>query len=172
MPRRERRSAGARVTSSPRKETRPEVARNSPERRLSSVDFPAPLGPMTACTRPRSNESETRSTAASAPKRRVSCSVRSSASAIRAPHRLEQAGHTAREEEDDGDHQHCHERAPVVGEPLAVVLEEGEQERAQRRTVERPLASEEHGDAEECRLPPAEERGGDEAIECRVEVAG
>src|SRR6266851_90051 len=171
MPICERRSGGARVTSAPRKRTRPEVARSSPERRLSSVDFPAPLGPMMAWTLPRSKRSETPSTAVSPPKRRVSASVSRSApaSAMLFP---QEPGQTAREEED-----HCHdhrtdERVPVRGYALAKVLQQAEQERAEHRPVESAFPSQKHGHQHEPRLPPAEERRVDEAVQRGVEIAG
>ena len=51
-PRRHRSAVGARVTSSPRKRTRPLVGACAPTRRLSKVVFPAPLGPTTPTASP------------------------------------------------------------------------------------------------------------------------
>src|SRR5260221_7513741 len=162
MPSREMRSGVARVSSWPRKRTLPEVARSSPAIRLRKVDLPAPLGPITACTSPSANESETPSTAASAPKRRESPSVCKSGSATRASQESRQA---ARQEEHHRDHECADQRVPVRGELLAVVLEEGEQQGAQHRAVERSLAAEQHRHEQEARLAPAEVGGVDESIE-------
>src|SRR2546422_6427833 len=105
----------------------PAVARSSPESTLRKVDFPAPLGPMTACTRPRSKASETPSTAASAPKRRVRSCVWRMVSAITA----QQPGHAPGEKEHHGNDHCADDGDPVIREPLAVMLQESEQECAE-----------------------------------------
>src|SRR5713226_8599879 len=168
MPRREMRSGVRRVTSSPLKRTWPELARSSPESRLRKVDLPAPLGPITACTSPRWNASETESTAASAPKRRDKSEVSSNVSATRAS---QKAGQAARQEEHDRDHEGADDRVPVRGDLLAVVLEEAEQESAQHRPVERASSSQQHRHQEQPRHSPAEVGGVDESVQRRVEVA-
>src|SRR5260370_21051658 len=161
MPRREIRSGVARVMSWPLKRTRPELARNSPESRLRKVDLPAPLGPITACTSPRSRAKEIESTAASAPKRRDNPEVSSNGSATRAS---QQAGEAARKEEHHRDHEGADDRVPVRGELLAIVLEEAEQERAQHRPVQRAFSAQQHRHQQEARLSPAELGGLDEAV--------
>src|SRR5260221_8417439 len=163
------RSGDTRVTSLPLTRTLRELARSSPESRLSSVDLPAPLGPMTAWISPRSNASETESTAASAPKRRDKADVSRSGSATRAS---QQAGEPARQEEHYRDHESADDRVPVRRHLLAVVLHEAEQERAQRRPVERALPAQEHRHQQQARLAPGKVRGVDESVERRVEVAG
>src|SRR6202795_4366737 len=60
----------------------PEEARRSPERRLISVVFPAPLGPSSACSLPRCSSMATLFAAMSPPKRRESPCVRRTASLI------------------------------------------------------------------------------------------
>src|SRR5713226_7221996 len=162
------RLGGDRVTSFPRKRTAPEVARNSPERRLRKVDLPAPLGPMTACTPSGWKAIDTPSTAASAPKRRESCFVSSSASAMA---RRQESRDSPREKEDDRDHHRSHDRDPVIGDALSIVLQKGEQEGAQDRPVEGALAAEEHGHEHQPRFAPAKERGIDEAVERRIEIS-
>src|SRR5215471_9635056 len=82
MPRRERRSDDSRVTSSPSNVTLPADAARSPESTLMSVVLPAPFGPTTACSLPRSSAIETSLTAARPPNRRVSPRVASSGSVI------------------------------------------------------------------------------------------
>src|SRR4051794_5693599 len=168
MPSREMRSGVARVSSCPRKRTLPEVARSSPAIRFRKVDLPAPLGPITACASPSRNESETPSTAASAPKRRERFSTFSRGSATGSS---QQSREPARKEEHDRDHERADERVPVRGELLAVMFEEGEQHRSQHRTEERSLAAEQHRHEQETRLPPAEMSGVDEPIERGVEVS-
>src|SRR5438105_8698739 len=127
---RERRSGGARVTSSPRKRMVPEVARSSPESRLSRVDFPAPLGPITACTRPSSKARETPSTAASDPKRRARPTAARSGSGIARAPRLQQPRHAPRQEQNHRDDHRGDQRVPMFGDALAKGLEEGEQKSA------------------------------------------
>src|ERR1700682_6058185 len=58
------------VMSSPRRRTVPAEALSSPDRRLTSVDLPAPLGPMMACMLWSPSSSVTPSTAVNPPKRR------------------------------------------------------------------------------------------------------
>src|SRR5271169_5887356 len=60
----------------------PEEARRSPERRLISVVFPAPLGPRTACNLPRCRSIVTLLAAMRPPKRRESPCVRRTTSLI------------------------------------------------------------------------------------------
>src|ERR1700676_5482217 len=60
----------------------PEEARRSPERRLISVVFPAPLGPSSACSLPRCSSMATLFAAMSPPKRRESPCVLRTASLI------------------------------------------------------------------------------------------
>src|SRR5438105_12371367 len=169
MPSREMRSGVARVSSWPRKKTRPEVARNSPESRLRKVDLPAPLGPITAWTRPSAKERETPSTAASAPKRRERSRVSSSASGTA---RLEQARHPSGQKENDGDDHRADDGRPMLGETLTLLLQERQQKRAQRRTVERSFAAEEHRHQDQPGLAPAEEGGIDEPVQVCVEISG
>src|SRR5437867_3229256 len=118
----------------------PAVARSSPESTLRNVDFPAPLGPMTACTRPRSKASETPSTAASAPKRRDRSCVWRMVSPIAA----QQSRHAAGEEEHDGNHHRADDGDPVIGEPLAVMLQESEQKCAQDGSVKSSLPAQQN----------------------------
>src|SRR5438067_2565770 len=167
---RDSRSGVARVTSSPRKRIRPLLARSSPESRFRNVDFPAPFGPITAWTRPSWKASETPSTAASAPKRRVRPSVSSSGSATRGP--LHEAGQAAGKKEHDRDHQKRDQRVPVLGDALAVVLDEREQKRPEGRTIERPPAAEQDGDEHQTGLTPSELGRIDEAVQGCVEVTG
>ena len=61
---------GIAVTSSPKKRTLPAVAGKSPVMTLNSVVLPAPLAPMTARRSPAATDSETSSSARSAPKLR------------------------------------------------------------------------------------------------------
>src|SRR4051812_28291515 len=102
----------------------PEVARSSPESRRRSVDLPAPLGPMMACTAPASTESETPSTAAMAPKRRQSAEVCKSGSATLSP---QQPGKSRRCEEHRSHRDRADQCAPIRGDPVGEVLEEREE---------------------------------------------
>src|SRR3989441_609778 len=166
---REARSGVARVTPAPRKGITPPVARSSPERRFRKVDFPAPFGPMTAWTRPSAKARETPSTAASAPNRRVSAPVCSSASGTRGS--LDEPGEPAGKEQHHRDHQRRDQRVPVIGPALAVMLDEREQQRSQRGPVQRAPAAEQDGDEDQPGLAPAELGGVDEAVQRSVEVS-
>ena len=77
MPRWERANWGSAVTSSPSKDTRPEVGGSSPAMSLKNVLLPAPLGPITDRSSPVRTSKSTALTARSRPKLRVSFSVRS-----------------------------------------------------------------------------------------------
>src|ERR1700686_5205018 len=161
------RSGGARVRSWPLNRMVPEVARSSPDRRFKKVDLPAPLGPMTACTSPAVKAKETLSTAASAPKRRESCTASSTASATRAS---QDAGDAAREEQYDDDDEAADQRAPVRRDLLAIVFDEGEEQRADHRAIQGPLAAQQHGHEQQPGLPPAELCRVDESVERGIEV--
>src|SRR5438445_9980725 len=163
------RSGGARVTSSPSRRICPEVARNSPESRLRKVDLPAPFGPITACTSAGANDSDTPSTATRAPKRRESCFVSRTASAMRFS---EETGDAAGKEEDHRDDERPDQRIPVGRDLLAVTLEEGEEQRADHRAMQGALATEQNRHQKQPRLAPAQLRWVDEPVQRRVEVAG
>src|SRR6266850_714364 len=61
--------------SRPWRRTLPPLEGRSPERRLIRVLLPAPFGPITACSSPTLQETDTSRTAASPPKKRVSSYV-------------------------------------------------------------------------------------------------
>src|SRR5256885_8614366 len=135
------RSGGARVTLRPSRRICPEVAGNSPDSRLRNVDLPAPFGPITACTSAGANDSDTPSTAARAPKRRESCLVSSTASAMRFS---EEPGDAAGKEDHHRDHECPDQRIPVRRDLLAVSLEEGKEQRADHRSMQSALATQQH----------------------------
>src|SRR6476646_7004866 len=123
MPRRERFSGAEREISSSRKKIRPVVGNNSPERRLTKVVLPAPLGPMTACNSPVETESDKLATASRPPKRLVTLSTRRIASgtdfltdAARTttlPSDIEQAADTVRQREHKQDDQDSQPELPM-----------------------------------------------------------
>ena len=83
IPARVRRAALQPVMSSPLKAIRPSEARYCPERRLKSVVFPAPLGPMMLLSARAGTSRLTWSTATWPPKRIVRSRVlRTGASAV------------------------------------------------------------------------------------------
>src|SRR5512137_73818 len=99
-------------------------AARSPDRRLSSVVLPAPFGPSTACSLPRSSASATPLTAASPPKRRVNPSVASRTSDIaripdqHAPEPPGDAGEATRQEDHQQDDRPAQQQLPVSGQRL------------------------------------------------------
>src|SRR5438309_11635337 len=166
---RETRSGAVRVTSAPRKRISPPVARSSPLSRFRNVDFPAPLGPIRAWTRPSSKASDTPSTADNAPNRRVSASVCSSTSGT--ARSREEPCEPAGKQGHERDHQRRDQRIPVSGHTLAVMLDEREQQCSQRGPVQRALPAEQDGDEDQPGLAPAELGGIDEPVERRVQVS-
>src|SRR3954453_4572776 len=166
MPRRESRSGGARVTSSPRNAIFPEVARSSPESRFRKVDLPAPFGPMIAWIEPDSMPTETLSTAARAPKRRVRPSVASTVSGTRPPQKRRKS---AREREHGCDGQRSDERVPVHCPALGEVLDDDKEDREELRAVQRSLASEQDRHEPGPRLLPSEQGGVHESVQGLVE---
>src|SRR5260370_206942 len=84
----------------------PAVGARSPESRLISVLFPAPLGPITACRTPRWTSSETLSTAASPPKTFLSPLALKPPSIIR--HLRKKTGQPTREQQHHQQNQDSH----------------------------------------------------------------
>jgi len=132
------------VTSCPRKKTLPPSARSSPDKTFKSVDLPAPLGPMIACTLFRSK-------------------------AMDAP--LDQPRHAARQEEHHQDHHRADQGVVMIGGAGAVVFQKRQQEGAEDRAVERAPAAQQHHHQEQARLAPTQLGRIDEAVERRVEIA-
>src|SRR5690606_37086502 len=81
-PRRVMRHAGWPLTSTPSRWMVPELGGKCPDSRLTSVDLPAPLGPMMACSSPRCRRKDTFLTAARPPKLRPRPLVASSGSDV------------------------------------------------------------------------------------------
>src|SRR5712692_6846243 len=88
---------------SPPRTMRPRVGRKSPEMTLSSVVFPAPLGPMSPCTSPGATWTAAPSSARTPPKLRSTSSTESSTRGLPHPplaQRARQRDDAVREEED------------------------------------------------------------------------
>src|SRR5215469_3958811 len=105
--------------SSPAKLMLPWLGFSTPVMRLNKVDLPAPFGPITARTSPSSTCIDTWSTATRPPKRRLSSSSSSNATAI---FRLycgsatkagaDEAPYTLRGEDHEGDEDEAEEQGP------------------------------------------------------------
>src|SRR6266852_1967744 len=101
----------------------PAVGTRSPESRLISVLFPAPLGPITACRTPRWTSSETLSTAVSPPKTFLSPLALKPPSIIRhlrkadPPKSIEKTGQPTREQQHHQQNQDSHSELPVLCQP-------------------------------------------------------
>src|SRR5450755_898041 len=136
------------VMSSLRRRTVPEEAVSSPDRRLTSVDLPAPLGPIMACMPRVSKSSDTRSTAVNPPKRRVRFAVASIGSGIailvyRATtgtppgrERLRQSCKPLRKKQHRDDDESTHQQRPMPGNRREPLLEEDVREGADHRAEE------------------------------------
>src|SRR3979411_2570699 len=124
------RAGGHGVMSSPRRSTAPAEALSSPDNRLTSVDLPAPLGPMMAWMPCAPNSSPTPSTAVNPPKRRVRFAVARIGSGIAIGlvilvascppparrERLRQSGQSLREEQHCDDDEAAHQQLPMLGQ--------------------------------------------------------
>src|SRR6266576_3868000 len=135
------------VMSSPRRRTLPAEALSSPDNRLTSVDFPAPLGPMMAWMPWVPNSSATPSTAIKPPKRRVRFAVERIASSIvvllanaGAPARRErlwQSSQSPRKKQHRDDDEATHQERPMLGQRREPFLKqdvgEGADHRAEKR---------------------------------------
>src|SRR3982074_2484938 len=120
------RSAVQLVISSPRRRPVPADALSSPDNRLTSVDLPAPLGPMMAWMPCVSSSSATPSTAINPRKRRVRFTVERIGSGIvvlsanTGPpgrrKRLRQSGQSLRKEQHRDDDEATHQERPMLGE--------------------------------------------------------
>src|SRR4029079_3159260 len=109
-----RAEAGSRVMSSPPKRMRPESGRSIPESWPLSVVLPAPCGPITACVSPSRTSRSTPSVAVSAPKDlRSSRTSRRGSAIVFLPR--QQAGKSARGEEDDEHQDRPEDDLPVLG---------------------------------------------------------
>src|SRR6266704_3127466 len=131
IPRRQMRCGASPVTSCPRKLTEPASGSRNPERMPNSVDFPAPLGPMSEVMLPAGTARVTSSTALRPPKlrdRRCASSM-SGALGREAP---EQSADAARQERDHRDQHRSHRHRGTVGEVGIDVLEILDVERAGR----------------------------------------
>src|SRR5256885_5634522 len=147
MPMREMRCAGRPPMSSPRKRMWPALGARSPERRLSSVVFPAPFGPITACTEPARKARLTASTAVRPPNCRLSASVSiigfsDAASLILVldlghPAAAADPGEAVGEQQHDQDDEHADAEQPELGQRLQRLLEQNEHESADHRAQAR-----------------------------------
>src|SRR4051812_28958535 len=148
MPARARFGCDHFVMSVPASRIVPSDGASSPDSMLTSVDLPAPLVPITACTSPRRSSIDTALTAASPPKRRVSpvaCSNTVPAPAVApslivgdldgarlAPQLRRQADQALRHRRDERDDRQAERQLPMAGErpdqPLGRVqlLQQGE----------------------------------------------
>src|SRR5512135_1703015 len=132
----------------------PPPAGISPARTLTSVDLPAPLVPITACTSARTRDSDTRSTARSPPKlRETSVAVSSVSGPITcgpavAACPCEQADDALREQRDTGDDRESQRQLPVLRERaeqrlrLEQFLQHDECEGAQHCAAQAPRPAE------------------------------
>src|SRR3954470_19488347 len=121
------RCTGSPVMSSPSKLTWPASGFRVLVIRLNTVDLPAPFGPITARISPRSMVRSTLSTAARAPKRRVS--LRHSSRGIF----TEQTQDALRGEQHERDEDRSEDERPQVRHLRELVLQEDEEHRAEDR---------------------------------------
>src|SRR5499426_4473269 len=153
-----RRYTGTAVMSAPSKRMRPALGASSPVSWAISVVFPAPLGPMTACSSLRGTSSEMASEATTPPKRLVRASICSSGSAtahlrIRPAaeprpqgRRLEQAVDAATREQHYQQQQRTQNDLPVFGKTRERLLEHQQRHRADQRPERGAHAAEHHHD--------------------------
>src|ERR1700687_1937810 len=136
----------------------PAVGARSPESRLISVLFPAPLGPITACRRPRLTSSETLSTAVRQPKTFFSPLALNPRSVIQYLRKanptksIQKTGQATREQQHHHHDQGSHSELPMLcqsaeqGLTRQELLEQNVGERAKDRSVQPSDAAEDQDD--------------------------
>src|SRR6185437_822539 len=115
------------VMSSPAKRIAPASVESSPASWATSVVFPAPLGPMTACSSTGTIDSETSSVAVKPPKRLARPRVSSKASGMarfRPPPTAARAQEAALREKHDEHEEGAENRLPVLGDAGEHILED------------------------------------------------
>ena len=159
--------------------TLPLDAARSPDSRLMSVVLPAPFGPSTACSLPRSMPIATPLTAASPPKRRVSATRREDrAQASSAPpmsvrrNRAGDAREPARQEDHQQDDRAAQQQLPVAGERLEDLGQRHEREGADDGAVEAAHAAQDQHQQHVAGLVPRQELRVHETELERRQVAG
>src|SRR5829696_1806155 len=165
---------------------------SSPERRLISVDLPAPFGPITAWISPTYTSSETSATARSPPKRFSNPSARSATSGMaglpsgnsrlarapRNPKRMrledyrEELAHALREGEHEADDDEALDELPMFRRGAQHLFEAHQDGGAEERAGDRPHAAEDHHGERGRRHVPAEHLRRHIAELGRREIAG
>src|SRR6185437_14473527 len=149
-----------------------------PERRLISVDLPAPFGPMTAWISPRANAIETSLTAARPPKKRLSLSATRMGSGIGFSRRSVKgqaqahARDSTRQKQDRKNDEQPHGEKPMLRHAGELGLDQNQDERAQDGAVERSHAAEDDHHQNLARQLPAEKFGIHEAELSGAEITG
>src|SRR3954470_23936 len=159
--------AGRFVTSAPLKRMRPLSVGSAPEIWPMSVVLPAPFGPMSACTWPRTISSVTSSVATTPPKRLLTPRSSSMASSSFRPGK--EAGDAFRRKHDDGEEHDADREAGVVlvvrrelrepGDAVVgdEVLEAEQHRRADHAAPEPAHAPQDHHDHQRSGLDPMQE---------------
>src|SRR5216684_2112396 len=162
----------------------PAVGARSPESRLISVLFPAPLGPIKACKTPRWTSSETLSTAASPPKTFLSPVAFKPRSIIRLlrqarpPKSIKKTGQATGKEDHHHHNQGSHSELPVLGQRAEQrltgegFLKEDVGERADDRAVQPSDPAEDEEDEDGCRVVPGKDLRIDESKLTSRKIAG
>src|SRR6266851_1236351 len=156
----------------------PEEARRSPERRLISVVFPAPLGPSNACSFPRCSSIATLLAAMSPPKRRERPCVRRTASLIAgvsdelALENATDACEPTRKEHDEQNDRCPEQQLPVRRDRLVELLQRHEGECPDNSAVEAAQAAKYQHQQHIPGLVPRDDLGVDETELHRRQVAG
>src|SRR6266700_6325782 len=194
MPNSPRLSAASMVTLRSTTKMSPLVGLKSPDSRLTSVDFPAPFGPMTAWISPTANASDTSLTAARPPKRFDNAAVRIAMSAMitlvvyprtilpesrfpffgimRRQNARNQSLKAARERQHDRDDDQALDQLPMLGQSFQRLFKSHHDDRAKERPRDAALAAEHDHHQRDRRLMPTEHFGRDEAELRGGEIAG
>src|SRR6516164_1017313 len=165
--------------SSPAKLTLPWLGFSIPVMRLNKVDLPAPFGPITARTSPSSTRIDTWSTATMPPKRRVSSSSSSNATAVfplycgsAAKAGADETPYALRGEDYEGDENEAEEQGPGLRVIAELMLDRQEERRTQHRADQGAGAADDDHDQNLPREQPEQQLGICEAGEWRVERPG
>src|SRR3954463_15079435 len=167
MPSSPRLSAPSMLTLRSPRTMSPAVGLRSPDRRLTSVDLPAPFGPITAWISPTARPSDTSFTAARPPKRFESAAVRIAISSIATRLLGKQARNqplkSARERQHDRHDYEAFDQLPVLGQPFQRFLQPHDDDGSKQRPGDAALAAEHDHHQGNRRLVPAEHLGRHEA---------
>src|SRR5581483_366733 len=160
-----------RVTSRPPRTMRPAEGRISPESWATSVVFPAPFGPITACVSPAASSRSMASLAVTPPKRFVSPCTSSSGRGLALMLAGEERMDAALVQQDDEQHQGTEDRHPVLRQGGQDLFEDDERRGPDRSARNASEPAQDDHDEQVARELPVKQAWARERIEVGIEGA-